>query len=238
MSGPIISGPLEPWRATSPPDQRERKNSSKIKGRTAAPAAVAEYPWTWIRFKGNKKKKIPIAAYKKSVSRFAPLKLRDLNSVSGSIGELTLVSTNMKATRQPKPTIKLPKTKGLRQPKLTDSINPTIKPPSPAVATSAPNQSMRPAPALRLSGIRQTEMAITAAASGRLIKNTHRQEACSTNQPPRTGPIAVVIAVKPDHVPIACPPLCAPKDELIIARLPATSSAAPTPCMLLAMMNK
>src|SRR5260370_20107612 len=193
MSGPIISGPLEPWRATSPPDHRERRNSNKIKGRSAAPAAVAEYPWTWIKFKGIKKKKIPIAAYKKSVSRFAPLKLRDLNSVSGSIGELTLVSTNTKATRQPKPTSRLPKTSGLRQPKLTDSMNPTIKPPSPAVAMNAPNQSMRPAPALRLSGIRQTEMAITAAASGRLIKNTHRQEPHSTTHPPVTAPLPLSI---------------------------------------------
>src|SRR5260370_24515716 len=165
----------------------------------AAPAAVAEYPWTWIKFNGNKKKKIPIAAYKNSVSRFAPLKLRDSNSASGSIGELPLASISTKATRQPKPTIKLPKTSGLRQPKLTDSMNPTINPPTPAVATSAPSQSMRPAVALRLSGIRQTEIAITAAARGRLMKNTHRQEACSTSQPPRTGPMAVGNAVNPHH---------------------------------------
>src|SRR5258708_36423211 len=120
--------------------------------------------------------KIPIAAYKSSVSRFAPLKLRDLNSASGSIGELTVASINTKATRHPKPTIRLPKTNGLRQPKLTDSMNPTIKPPSPAVATSARNQSIPPAAALPLPGIRQTETAITAAAGGRLSKNTHRQE--------------------------------------------------------------
>src|ERR1700687_6040401 len=198
-------------------------------GRTAAPVAVVEYPWTWIRFKGNKKKKIEIAEYKKSVSRFAPLKLRDLNSATGNIGELALASINTKATIQPTPTIKLPKTSGLRQPKLTDSMNPTIKPPSPTVAISAPNQSMRPVVALRLSGIRQTEIAITAAARGRLIKNTHRQEACSTSQPPRTGPMAVVIAVNPDHVPIAGPRLFSSNDELISARLPGTSSAAPTP---------
>ena len=45
--------------------------------------------------------------------------------------------------------------------------------------------------------------AITAAASGKLMKNAQRQEACSLSQPPRTGPTAVVIAVKPDHVPPA-----------------------------------
>src|SRR5205807_9710391 len=101
--------------------------------------------------------------------------------------------------------------------------------PSPTVARIAPTQSMLRALELRLSGIRQTEMAITAAASGRLIKNTHRHEACCTSQPPRTGPIAVVIAVKPDHVPIACPRLFSSKAVLIIARLPGTSNAAPTP---------
>jgi hypothetical protein len=51
---------------------------------------------------------------------------------------------------------------------------------------------------------RQSEIAITAAASGRLMKNTARHE--MFDQPAaRTGPIAVVIAEKPDHVPIALP---------------------------------
>lgn len=44
--------------------------------------AVMEYPWTWIRFMGNKKKKIPRAAYRNSVRTFAPLKLWDLKTVS------------------------------------------------------------------------------------------------------------------------------------------------------------
>src|SRR4029077_9859867 len=149
----------------------------------AAPVAVAEYPWTWIRSNGNKKKKIPMAAYKNSVSKFAPLKLRDSNSVNGSIGLVPLASTNANAIRQPQPTIKLTKTRGFLQPRLTDSMNPLTKPPSPTVARNAPNQSIRAAIALRLSGIRQTEMAIAAAASGRLMKNTHRQEARSTSQP-------------------------------------------------------
>ena len=37
------------------------------------------------------------------------------------------------------------------------------------------------------------------------MKNTHLHEPCSTNHPPSTGPIAAVIDVKPDHVPIARP---------------------------------
>jgi hypothetical protein len=38
-----------------------------------------------------------------------------------------------------------------------------------------------------------------------LIKNTQRHEACCTNQPPATGPIAVVMVLKPDQVPMARP---------------------------------
>ena len=66
-------------------------------------------------------------------------------------------------------------------------------------------------------------------ASGRLIKNTARQEACSISQPPMTGPMPAVIAVNPDHVPIACPRFASSNEALIIARLPGTSSAPATP---------
>ena len=61
------------------------------------------------------------------------------------------------------------------------------------------------------------------------MKNTQRQEACSISQPPRTGPIAVVIEVKPDHVPMARPRASSLKDALIIERLPGTRNAAPIP---------
>ena len=62
------------------------------------------------------------------------------------------------------------------------------------------------------------------------MKNTARHETCSINQPPITGPIAVVIALKPDHVPIARPRSFSGNELLMIARLPGTSSAAPNPC--------
>ena len=45
-------------------------------------------------------------------------------------------------------------------------MNPATKPPNPTVARSAPDQSTRPALAMRLSGICQSEMAITAGAGG------------------------------------------------------------------------
>ena len=61
------------------------------------------------------------------------------------------------------------------------------------------------------------------------MKKTARQEKCSTSQPPRTGPIAAVIALKPDHVPMARPRSSSRKELLMMARLPGTSSAAPKP---------
>jgi hypothetical protein len=168
-----------------------------------------------MRFSGNKKKKIPIAAYKKKRQQIgATLKLRDLNSVSGTIGDAPRASTKTSAATHPAPTSKLPKTKGLRQPRVPDSRNPHTKPPSPTVARSAPAQSMCAPLVWLLSGIRHSEMTITATAIGTLMKNARRQEPCSTNQPPSTGPIALVIAVKPDHVPIARPRLLSSKNVL------------------------
>src|SRR6266481_3325197 len=89
---------------------------------------------------------------------------------------------NTNAIRQPKPTIKLPKTRGCLQPRLTDSMNPLTKPPNPIVTAKAPDQSTRAMAGLRLSGIRHNEMDITAAARGRLMKNAQRQDACSTSK--------------------------------------------------------
>src|SRR5207244_1371410 len=151
------------------------------------------------------------------------------NIISRTTGKLTPSNTKTNKIRHVQPTINHPKTRGCDQPRLTDSMNPFTKPPNPRVTTRAPIQSTCPPVGLRLSGTRQSEIAITAAANGRLMKKTQRQEACSTSQPPSTGPTAVVIAVKPDHVPIAWPRLCSSKDVLMIARLPGTSSAAPTP---------
>ena len=62
MRGPAINGALGPYRVTRPPDHRDRKNINRIKGSAAAPVLVGEYLCTWIRFIGNRKKKIPRAA--------------------------------------------------------------------------------------------------------------------------------------------------------------------------------
>src|ERR1700730_17922244 len=213
----------------SPPDQRDKININRIMGRAAAPAAVVEYPCNRIRSMGNRKKKTLNAAYRNNVTTFAPRKERDLKSSSGTIGEDARPSMTRKIARQHKPPPRLPNTSGLPQPNLGYSRNPVTSPPSPAVAISAPNQSTRWTLEPRLSGTRQSEIATTATASGRFRKNAHRQEPCSISHPPRTGPRPVVIAVKPDHVPIALPRDFSSKDALIIARLPGTSSAAPMP---------
>ena len=61
------------------------------------------------------------------------------------------------------------------------------------------------------------------------MKKIQRHEAFSISQPPSRGPTAAVIAVKPDHVPMARPRCSAGNEALISARLPGVSSAPPTP---------
>jgi hypothetical protein len=75
-----------------------------------------------------------------------------------------------------------------------------------------------------------SDSAITSAASGTLIKNAARQLTCSISQPPITGPIAVVMALNPDQVPIARPRSASSNVALMMARLPGTRNAAPIPC--------
>src|SRR5580693_2389536 len=146
-------------------------------------------------------------------------------------------STKKKAIRDTKPTTKAPQTYGSLQPRFADSINPYAKLPKLSVAMNAPAQSRFPGASVLLSGTRHNESTITAAATGRLMKNAQRQEACSINHPPRTGPRAAVIAVKPDHVPIARPRSFSPNEALMIDRLPGTRNAAPNPCTALATIN-
>src|SRR5579862_4371059 len=172
---------------------------------------------------------MPTAAYRKRVNRFAPLKVADPNSSSGTSGVATVFSTNRKRTSDPTPTIKLPRTRGSVQPRIDDSRNPYTSAAKPRVTIAAPNQSRLLVSELRDSGTRHNEIIRTTAAKGRLIKNTQCQEACSTSHPPRTGPSAVVIVVKPAQVPIALPRDFSSKDELMMARLPGTRNAAAIP---------
>src|SRR5712692_3364691 len=142
-----------------------------------------------------------------------------------------------KVIRDAQPTIKVPQTEGWLQPRLADSTKPNVTLPRPTVAISAPIQSMLPRAVVLLSGTRHSESAIATAARGTLMKNAQRQEACSINHPPRIGPMAVVMAVKPDHVPMARPRSFSAKEALMIDKLPWTRNAAPNPWTALASTN-
>ena len=90
-----------------------------------------------------------------------------------------------------------------------------------------------------VSGTCRAAMATTAAATGRLMKNTSRQP-CGTaliSNPPRSGPAAVATPPSPDHAPIAAPRSSSEKDACRMARLPGVSSAPPTPCRARAAMS-
>ena len=72
-------------------------------------------------------------------------------------------------------------------------------------------------------------MGSTAIQSGRFRKKIPRQEIVSMIHPPTTGPMAAMIAVLADHVPIARPRSPSANSAERIARLPGTRSAAPMP---------
>src|SRR4051812_25997827 len=152
MSGPTINGIFPPYLFTTPPDQRDRENINRMIVKLAAPAAVAEYRCTCIRLRGKRKKKMPSAAYKNRVSRFAPRNERDLKSPSETMGEDTCVSTQRKSARQINPTSKQTTTKGCRQPSFEDSRSPVTPLPRLTVARTAPSQSRRCVSEFRLSG--------------------------------------------------------------------------------------
>src|SRR5271154_7007295 len=99
------------------------------------------------------------------------------------------------------------------------------------VARTAPGQSsVVLALSFRLSGMHHRVMQTTMSARGRLMKKTQRQEPFCTSQPPSTGPMEAVMAVKPDQVPIARPRSLSEYEALMMARLPGTRNAAPIPC--------
>ena len=70
-----------------------------------------------------------------------------------------------------------------------------------------------------------------------LIRKIQRHDADCTSQPPRNGPIAVMIPPSPDHAPIAAARSSGTKLASRIARLPGVSNAAPSPCSARAAMS-
>ncbi len=65
--------------------------------------------------------------------------------------------------------------------------------------------------------------------SGILMRKTARHEIACASHPPKTGPIAAMIAVNPDQVPIARPRASPENATVISERLPGINSAAPIP---------
>ena len=160
----------------------------------------------------------------------APVNARDWKSDSGIIGLATLASTPTKAHNKSTPAAIAPKIQGLPRPQLADSSKPNTTLPNPRTAKKAPQRSKcLAAPSFRLSGTRLRLIAIIAIAKGRFIQNVQRQDKFSISHPPNTGPTAEVMAVKPDHRPIARPRSATGNDALMIAKLPGIKSAPPIP---------
>src|SRR5688572_3672346 len=93
----MMRGNFAPTRLINPPAHRERRDKMRMNGTKAAPAAVAEYPCTCCKLNGRKKLNAASAPYKRRVSRFAPVKVRERKRPSGIMGEEVRASTKTKA---------------------------------------------------------------------------------------------------------------------------------------------
>src|SRR5690349_10971956 len=95
-------------------------------------------------------------------------------------------------------------TTGSVQPRGPASVSDNVADASVITAIAAPTTSRaRAAWTSRVSGIAYRAHTTTTAATGRLIRNAHRQPGPSTSQPPRNGPIAPATPPSPDHAPTA-----------------------------------
>ncbi len=86
--------------------------------------------------------------------------------------------------------------------------------------------------ASRDSGTRRRVTTTTRTASGTLIRNTSRQVAACTSQPPRNGPIAPAMPPSPDQAPIALDRSSGANDASMMASAPGVSRAPPMPCRI------
>ena len=111
-------------------------------------------------------------------------------------------------------------------------------PTSAPVIVTAPGTSSGPVSSGALdSGTCRSEMATTAAASGRLMKKIKRHDTALISQPPINGPTAVARPPSPDQAPMAFDRSSLTKEACRMERLPGVSSAAPTPWMARARMS-
>ena len=160
------------------------------------------------------------------------------NRCSGSIGARARASRAMKAARPRSPTAAAASTGAEPPPRVGASISANTIPARPSVAAAAPATSTGPSPASpRLSGTLATQASNSTTPIGTLSRKAQRHEKWSTRKPPTTGPIAAVMPLNADQVPIARPRSASGKLAPSSARLPGTSSAAPMPCSARAAIN-
>ncbi len=165
------------------------------------------------------------------MSRFAPAKLRLRNRCSGSIGARARASQAMKVARPTSPTAAATSTGADAQPRVGASISANTTPARPSVAAVAPAMSTGPSTTSpRLSGTLAMHSNSSTPPIGTLSRKAQRQEKWSTRKPPTTGPMAAVMPLNADQVPMARPRSASGKPAPSSARLPGTSSAAPMPC--------
>ena len=109
------------------------------------------------------------------------------------------------------------------------AVRPRVRQPAASTASAPPRQSSGPVSSPLLSGTWARARTTTATDSGRLSQKAARQPSVSISMPPSAGPMAVVIADAPAHVPMARPRRSGGKAAERIARLCGTRSAAPKP---------
>ncbi len=110
----------------------------------------------------------------------------------------------MKATRAATPSA-LAASTGASAPCFGATVKAQVIAARPSVTAAAPAQSTGPerAPLLSLALASTSQTAI--AATGRLMKNTARQEIVWVSHPPSTGPTALVRPLAPAQIPTAWP---------------------------------
>src|SRR6202167_6288784 len=237
MLAAITMGPTVIWRrgpilAASAPDRDDSASMMTVTGSSETPASRALYPQTSWSTTGTRKSAPPIAPYTTNVTAFAAENCLERKIDSGSMGSLTLSSATINAANAATPMPRPIRTVGDVQPPLPDAaIRPYVRLARARLIVIAPALSiLARGPGAMDSGTCRTVISTTAAATGKLMKNTSRHETALISQPPTNGPIAVATPPRPDQAPMALPRSSFLNDASRIARLPGVSSAPPTPC--------
>src|SRR5262249_1333811 len=156
-----------------------------------APDAIGEYPATTCSATTNRKNTTPIPPYTTNVTRLTAVNSFDANTSSGTIASglpvrVRLRSVSTKPAPHATPSAAATMTATRAAPGGGASVSAYVTPASASAASPAPSTPTPPCAVSSLvSGTCRTATATTTAASGRLIRNTQRQPAALTSQPPR-----------------------------------------------------